>query len=595
MKRLLSTSVLMLILLNMFSISYYNVNSVKAGTLSSIVDSNVVSLRITGEINAADFKFLSVIAFDRNLKDLDLSGCKIVAYTGKNAMSYKSNVDISMTSFDATEVRSTSTNIIPNHLADEIPVCAFFDYYKTKISMNGHRTCKLETIILPKSVKKINTFAFTYCKLKRIMIPDSCTTLSKLSIFGCDSLKSITISKKCVFNTQSLYNNEQLDSLIFMNETPQIINGTVYYIKPITKAYVPCGTGAKYKSAIKVYNGTVPMTIVDNCIKTYETNTITQTSWLHDSIVYSLIVDTTKQLDTTIKTSRFSKYTDTTDRIVRIKNRRSYKISIGDTIKDSRTLSVVANLLSVSDNSVKIDSVYRIDSVYSTKYTIKIDTTYHDTTYRYDVVNFVDVDCEIVNSHCKYYTKYTIDTLKTVYNINNISKFIVKTTIETDTISKIKKYYFDTTFVSSKDSAVYSYKTKSYNPTYREELYRETDTILRTIKKYTKDSVVNLTNVTQQNHTITSNKNGTIKQIISTIKHVYSDMLTDIQDKTKTTDIRQSEGMLFVDNFNGTIHLYDISGKLLLSTECTEINISNFDSQILLVKTGDKISKIIKK
>ena len=72
--------------------------------------------------------------------------------------------------------------------------------FPTKIKEIPYNACcgcyKLETVVLPEGLTKIDNYAFQYCKsLKEISIPSTLTSIGDCAFEGCDSLPDETKSK----------------------------------------------------------------------------------------------------------------------------------------------------------------------------------------------------------------------------------------------------------------------------------------------------------------------------------------------------------------------------------------------------------------
>ena len=175
-----------------------NVTSV--GTLSNVIynayvdGSRITDLKITGNLNGTDIKFLRQ-GF-KNLINLDMSEANIVS--GGN--SYYTNEDnhaqtTSANTFPAyfmTESNLTNLEsiILPNSVTT-IPYGSFVDVFN-----DGERpisTYKLTKIVLGKSLTAINNISFA-CSMKSIHIPANVTTIGPAAFGYCPNLESITVN-----------------------------------------------------------------------------------------------------------------------------------------------------------------------------------------------------------------------------------------------------------------------------------------------------------------------------------------------------------------------------------------------------------------
>ncbi|HET6559035.1 MAG TPA: leucine-rich repeat protein [Prolixibacteraceae bacterium] len=142
--------------------------SITAGDLKNklgLVLGTVSNLTLTGTIDARDFKTMR----DQMplLSVLDLSGVKIVSYTGTEGSA------------------GTGTNYYPS---DEIAEQAFFSRDK----ILGKTS--LTSITLPTTLKSIGSGAFSQCTgLTSITVPSSVTTIRNNAFSNCSSLTSVSL------------------------------------------------------------------------------------------------------------------------------------------------------------------------------------------------------------------------------------------------------------------------------------------------------------------------------------------------------------------------------------------------------------------
>lgn len=128
-----------------------------AGTLDTKVSGSETSLTISGYLNGADLKVLRDMAVDKNLKELDIQGCTIL---GGNTTKYYND-------YTASE-----NNTLPPYL-----------FYSSK----------LESIVLPSNLTKLDDYCLARTKLTTITIPASVTTLTGYCFWGCSALTAINV------------------------------------------------------------------------------------------------------------------------------------------------------------------------------------------------------------------------------------------------------------------------------------------------------------------------------------------------------------------------------------------------------------------
>lgn len=128
-----------------------------AGTLDTKVSGSETSLTISGYLNGADLKVLRDMAVDKNLKELDIQGCTIL---GGNSTKYYSD-------YTASENKT-----LPPYL-----------FYNSK----------LESIVLPSNLTKLDDYCLARTKLTTITIPASVTTVSSSCFYGCSAMTAINV------------------------------------------------------------------------------------------------------------------------------------------------------------------------------------------------------------------------------------------------------------------------------------------------------------------------------------------------------------------------------------------------------------------
>ena len=133
------------------------------GALTSTELSNTTSLKITGTIDARDFKTMR----DNMpvLTNLDISGVNIQSYSG-------------------TDGTITTINYYPDNT---IPLNAFYSN-----NTNQSKT-SLKSVNFPVSLTTIGSAAFNQCGLTSVIIPNGVTTVEDYAFTGCQNLGSVSI------------------------------------------------------------------------------------------------------------------------------------------------------------------------------------------------------------------------------------------------------------------------------------------------------------------------------------------------------------------------------------------------------------------
>jgi hypothetical protein len=175
----------------------------EAGGLKEAVGDNTdaTSLVLSGTINAVDFDF---IAFEMTeLKNLDLSGCTIVAYDGDATFSGRTTSaagalpEGGLMSVQASVIHlpSTMTVIGDGALANTGITSITIPRYVTTIGRSAFSNAThLESITIPESVTTIGEKAFEGCTaLKEVVIEGTVETISDDAFAGCTALTSVTL------------------------------------------------------------------------------------------------------------------------------------------------------------------------------------------------------------------------------------------------------------------------------------------------------------------------------------------------------------------------------------------------------------------
>ena len=176
------------------------VNVEEAGTLASLIDESqkyqLTSLKITGEINGDDVKFIRDMAgvSEKNqatpglLSRIDFSEVRIVAGGGV----YTTNND--------WDELTTEDNVFPEHFfgAGRSTGCSVTEIILptsiTKIGAEALQNCaSLTSIVIPENVTEIGKYAFSGSGLTSAEIPSTVTKIGEGVFFGCQNLKSVTL------------------------------------------------------------------------------------------------------------------------------------------------------------------------------------------------------------------------------------------------------------------------------------------------------------------------------------------------------------------------------------------------------------------
>ena len=224
MKKTISFFILILIagILNAQTVKTIDVPT--AGTLSGLLTptekTTITNLKITGNIDARDFKFL---LFDTPLLNtLDLSDAIINAYYGTEG-----------SSIDGLSVNANNT----------MPPFSFY---------NGGITAKssLRYITFPNSLVSIGNCAFYWSGLIKVIIPNSVTKIGEMAFNASFDLSSITLgSSVSSIDAGAFRMCSKLKTIINLNPVPPVIGNDCFYDVTPTVLYVPVGTIEAYRTA----------------------------------------------------------------------------------------------------------------------------------------------------------------------------------------------------------------------------------------------------------------------------------------------------------------------------------------------------------
>ena len=176
-------------------------NNVAGELPTKISDSdklNVASLKVSGQLNGTDIKFIREMTIDGILTYLDLEESSIVSGGEPYYQAYTSSY-------------LTEDNIIGTNMF------AYCD--------------KLNTLILPQTVTKMNMYAIFDCdNLKEIKIPRDCTEI-KQAIAFCENIEEVYINAGLVkFETSSFFACPSLKEIIVDENNPSFcsVDGVMF-------------------------------------------------------------------------------------------------------------------------------------------------------------------------------------------------------------------------------------------------------------------------------------------------------------------------------------------------------------------------------
>ena len=234
--RLFVTTLVLFASNSLWAVTEVNVET--AGTLSTLLTSPEKEVKVTGFINGTDIKYLRELVSAGTVTSLDWSGVRIVsggeAYVG---------------------TYTTANDIIGPNM--------FFE------------CSKLEAIVLPTTVKSIESAAFARTGLKSIDIPGSVTTVGGDAFAYCGSLEKVVIGKSVKTLNQGVFYQSAVKTAYVKPMTPP---GTpAYLFSSSPKIYVYKEAIAEYRNASWNTYGTLYSTLANFYPQEQDPNTVAKT------------------------------------------------------------------------------------------------------------------------------------------------------------------------------------------------------------------------------------------------------------------------------------------------------------------------------
>lgn len=232
-----------------------DVNDLKAGELSKAgLEQTETSLKITGDMNAADFFYI----FDNlnALQSLDLSGANIVAYQGE-VLKYtglNNSPANTLPAYSLTGLTSLKSIVLPKSLqaigkgslsGSGITSLSVPDGVNTIGDYALMRCLSLKGVYIPESVTEIGTRAFAYCpELTDVVITASIATIPEGLFEACGGLKEL--------NFEALAQCDEIGPWALAD-----CNG-------ITTLILPAGTELMEKASLYGASGIATLELPDN-------------------------------------------------------------------------------------------------------------------------------------------------------------------------------------------------------------------------------------------------------------------------------------------------------------------------------------------
>ena len=223
---------------NLWALTEINVET--AGTLSTLLTSTDKELKVTGVINGTDIKYIRELVAAGTVTSLDWSEVRIVsggeAYVGTS---------------------KTSNDVIGPNM-----------FYECS---------KLQTMVLPTTVKAVEAAAFARTGLKTIDIPSSVTRLGNDAFSYCSSLETVVIGKGVKTLNQGVFFSSAVKTAYVKPLTPPTTPAYLFSSSPKIYVYTPALTDYK-GSSWKDY-GTIVGGLEDYYALEADPNTIVKTMY----------------------------------------------------------------------------------------------------------------------------------------------------------------------------------------------------------------------------------------------------------------------------------------------------------------------------
>lgn len=214
--RLFVAAVMCLVQANAWAVTEITVET--AGTLSSLLTSTDTELKVMGVINGTDIKYMRELVTAGTVTSLDWSEVSIVS--GGEA-------------YDGTH--TTQNNVIGEKM--------FYEF------------AKLRAMVLPTTVKSIQTNAFARSGLRSIDIPNSVTALGGDAFAYCSSLETVVIGQKVVTLNQGVFYSSAVKNAYVKPLTPPSTPAYLFSSSP--KIYVYTESLADYQASSWKDYGTI--------------------------------------------------------------------------------------------------------------------------------------------------------------------------------------------------------------------------------------------------------------------------------------------------------------------------------------------------
>ena len=187
------------------------INIDKAGTLRSMVSeakkNKITNLKLSGELNVDDFKFVRELAgcyndagqrYDGNLQHIDLGDVRFIGDGELTVSIYDNSPYI----HNGSDIATFTNNTIGRYLFMGLDKMQSIVLPEGLSSIDFFAFCgctSLVSISLPKSLTSIDSSAFAYCtSLASISLPEGLVSIGSYVFGGCTNLASITLPNSLI-------------------------------------------------------------------------------------------------------------------------------------------------------------------------------------------------------------------------------------------------------------------------------------------------------------------------------------------------------------------------------------------------------------
>lgn len=246
------------------------VHVTEAGTLEQLLGdkySEISSLKISGKLNGTDIVLLRemMTKSSGNLLRLDIADASIVEggsyiYIGYSETYTKDNIlggrlfaycDQIETIVLPKNIKKTEHELF--HYCTNLKYVYFYDDITEMGSYTFSNCNNLLYVKLPNGIKRIEYFMFYDCsKLYKITLPNTVTHIDMQAFYKCSSLKEITLPNNIKEIAWGAFEDVTLEKIICLATTPAEITYSTfpYEFKYSTKLYVPSGCSSAYKNSL---------------------------------------------------------------------------------------------------------------------------------------------------------------------------------------------------------------------------------------------------------------------------------------------------------------------------------------------------------